>query len=161
MVVEAAVLGGDHRLRQIGRQPVEPDIAAAKPALGKHGAVGGEDGEVRRAVVEGEEGWVRQARHEVEEASAEHERHPSAGDDQCAENSVPQGAIGALSCRRLASLARALALAAAEMWLDALFRLCRRLWLPPRWHRSLAPMTSGDRGGEPTNHGAQRLSVPD
>ena len=79
MVVEAAVLGGDHRLRQIRRQPVEADIAAPQAPLGEHGAVGGEDGEVWRPVVEGKQDRVGEAGDEIEEAAAEHERDPGAG----------------------------------------------------------------------------------
>ena len=52
MRVEAAVLGRDHGLHQIGRQHVEPDMTAAQAPLGEHGAVLGEDGDVGRPVVQ-------------------------------------------------------------------------------------------------------------
>ena len=59
MVVEAAVFGGDHSSREIGRELVEPHTATAQAALGEHGAFGGEDGEIGRPVVEGEEHGIR------------------------------------------------------------------------------------------------------
>ena len=74
MIVEAAVLGGDHRLRQIRRQPVEPHIAAPQAPLGEHGAVGGEHGEVGRPVVEGEQDRVGEAGDEIEKAANDDER---------------------------------------------------------------------------------------
>ncbi len=73
MTVEAAVLGGEHRVDEIRRQHVEPHMAAAQAPLGEHGAVGGEHGDVWRPVVERGEDRVGQARDEIGDSGAEHD----------------------------------------------------------------------------------------
>ena len=52
MRVEAAVLGGEHRLHQVRRQHFEPHMAPAQAPLGEHGAVLGQHGDIGRPVVE-------------------------------------------------------------------------------------------------------------
>ncbi len=161
MAVEAAVLGGDHRLRQIRRQPVEADMAAPQAPLGEHGAVGGEDGEVRRPVVEGKQDRVGEAGDEIEEAADDDERDQGQRGEETAEQGAANGAGACAAAGGLAGFPRGRALA-AEMRFDALFPLCRLrrwLWLPPRCHGLPAPNASDRGGGAPTNLGAQRLSA--
>ena len=76
MVIEAAVLGGDHGLRQIRGQHVEAHMAAAQAPLGEHGAVGGEDGDIGRPVVEGGDDGVGHARDEIDDRRAQQDRCP-------------------------------------------------------------------------------------
>ena len=82
MMIEAAVLGGDHGLDQIRRQLVEPDMAAPQTSLREHRAVGGEDGQVRRPIVERGDHWVGQARDENCDGGAEEHRDPKAAKEK-------------------------------------------------------------------------------
>ena len=158
MIVEAPVFGGDHRTWQIGRQPVQPHIATPKPTLGEHGAVGGKHGEVRRPVVEGEQDRVWQAGDEIEKAADDDECDQGQGGEKAAQQGAANGACACAAARGLAGFPCGRTLAAAEMRLDALFPLWRRLGFTPRWHGFLAPMTSDNRRerGAP---GAQRLAA--
>src|SRR4029079_7565734 len=76
MPVEAAVLGGEHGLGDIGRQRIEPHMAAAQAALGKHGAVLGKDGYVGRPIVERGDDRIGNAGDEIDDRRAEHDAAP-------------------------------------------------------------------------------------
>ena len=93
MVVEAAVLGRDHRLGEVRRQHVEADMAAAQAPLGEHGAVLGEDGDVGRAIVERGDDGVGHARDEIDDREPDHDRAPDRREqgeaDRLVEERVP------------------------------------------------------------------------
>ena len=160
MVVEAPVLGGDHGLRQIRRQPVEPHIAAPQPALGEHGAVAGKDGEVWRAVVEGKQHRVRQPRDENHDRGAERQHADQRGCQTDAQRGLQDRVLTGTAAARLACCLAPLAgrwrrAPAAKARLDARARLA------PPGHGSLPRVASAFRRRPPANPLLARLGVPD
>ncbi len=103
MLVEAAVLGGEHGLGEVRRQMLEPHMAAAQAPLGEHGAVGGENGEVGRPVVERHQHGIGQLGDEIGADRADDERGPHRHEQKEAQD----GVLGALARGGLAPHLRA------------------------------------------------------
>ena len=77
MAVEAAVLGRDHRLRQIGRHLLQAQRLAEQVAEGRdQAAVGGEDRDARPPLGDGQLAGVGQGQREIAEHAAAEDRRP-------------------------------------------------------------------------------------
>src|SRR4051794_27552188 len=77
MAVEAAVLGGDHRLRQEGRHLPQADRLAEQGAEGAEGAaVRRQDRDARPALADAELAGVGQGEGEISEDAAAQDRAP-------------------------------------------------------------------------------------
>ncbi len=77
MAVEAAVLGGDHRLWQIGRHFLQRDRLPKQIAeSGKRAAVLSQDRDARPALADAELAGIGQGKGEIGEAAAGEDRRP-------------------------------------------------------------------------------------